>query len=85
MKGYITVVTRSDDETYRANVIDIPTCEVAGATVAEALAGAQASLRRLSEDGEDLPPPRSSVHMFGEVSRRKGVAGACLRGNRAAA
>jgi predicted RNase H-like HicB family nuclease len=79
MKGYITVVTRSDDESYRANVVDIPSCEYRGSTVAEVLAGAEATLRRLSDEGEDLPPPRPSVHMLSEVSRHKAVAGACLR------
>ena len=85
MKGYITVITRHDDETYRAEVVDIPGCHCAAPTVEEALAGANSELRRLAETGRDLPDPRPSVHMLTEVESRSAIAGACLSAGRAVA
>lgn len=85
MKGYITVISRRADETYHADVIDIPGCDCAAPTVEEALAGANAELRRLAGTGRDLPAPRPSVHMLSEVESRAAIAGACLSAGRAVA
>lgn len=85
MKGYITVVLRRADETYRAEVIDIPGLNCQAASVEEALHGARSKLRRREENGGVLPLPRPSHEMFGEVERRSGIAGACLRSDRMAA
>lgn len=84
MRGYIAVVSRQNDETYCAEVVGIAGCECQAATVDEALHGAKETLRRLAESGRDLPEPRPSHDMISEVSRRSAVAGACLRGLRAA-
>jgi predicted RNase H-like HicB family nuclease len=85
MKGYITVISRREDDTYRAEVVDIPGCQGAGPTVEDALAGAKADLRRRAESGGALPAPRPSVHMLSEVERRAAVGGACLCAGRAVA
>lgn len=85
MKGYITVITRREDDSYRAEVIDIPGCHCAAPTVEEALAGANAELRRRAEAGQNLPDPRPSVHMLTEVENRAAIAGACLSAGRAVA
>lgn len=85
MKGYITVISRREDDSYHAEVIDIPGCDCAAPTVEEALSGARSELRRLVGTGQDLPAPRPSVHMLGEVERRAAIAGACLRADRAVA
>jgi len=85
MKGYIAVVARNDDDAYRAEVVDVPGCDHEAATVEEALYGAEQTLRRMAESGEDLPQPRPSLHMIQEVERRSAVAGACLRNYRAVA
>lgn len=84
MRGYIAVVNRQSDESYRAEVVGVSGCECRAATVEEALHGAKETLRRLAESGRDLPEPRPSHDMIAEVSRRSAVAGACLRGARAA-
>lgn len=84
MRGYIAVVNRHTDETYHAEVVGVPGCGCQGATVEEALHGAKETLRRHAESGADLPEPRSSLDLVAEVSRRSAVAGACLRGLRAA-
>lgn len=84
MRGYIAVVNRRGDESYHAEVVGIPGCECQAPTVEEALHGAKETLRRLAESGQDLPEPRPSHEMIAEVSRRSAVAGACLRGARAA-
>lgn len=84
MKGYITIVTRHEDDSYRAEIVDVPGCSCEAPTVEEALHGAKASLRRVSESGADLPDPRPSHHMISEVERRSAIAGACLRHDRAA-
>lgn len=84
MRGYIAVVNRQSDDTYRAEVVGVSGCECRAATVEEALHGAKETLRRFAESGRDLPEPRPSHDMISEVSRRSAVAGACLRGMRAA-
>lgn len=84
MRGYITVVKRQDDESYKAEVVGVPGCECRAATVDEALHEAKETLRRYAESGRALPEPRPSHEMIAEVTRRAAVAGACLRGHRAA-
>lgn len=85
MNGYITIVSRRDDETYRAEIVDVPGLDFLASTVEEALHGARIQLRRHQEEGADLPAPRPSHHMIAEVERRSAIAGACLRSDRKAA
>ena len=85
MEGYIAIVSRRDNETYRAEVVGVPGLEYLAPTVEEALHGARVRLRRREDEGGDMPDPRPSHDMIDEVERRSAVAGACLRSDRMAA